>query len=380
MNFDLLIDRRKHNADKWLLEDCDMLSFSVADMDFGCLEDIQQELKRIADYKIYGYTYRGNEYYKAIIDWNYRHHHVTIKKENIIDCFGVIPNIYACVSALTKENEKVLLHTPCYYPFMGAVKAQNRELVTTPLKYNEAVGQYEIDFLDFEEKIKDCKLYILCSPHNPTGRIWTEEELRRIALLCKRQGVTVIADEIHSDIVFKTQKHIAFELIAKEYELNAISCTAPTKTFNLAGLNISYAYTRNMEIKERVQQEIYNTGFYHNNIFSIAALETAYTKGDKWLDKLMEVIESNKKFLRDSLDKNKVEMIDSQATYLMLLRVKGMSSTKLTKLLLEKAKLLVEDGKIFHCEDGWVRVNIASPRKLLEIAVDRIINIEGDLA
>lgn len=263
---------------------------------------------------------------------------------------------------------------------MGAVKAQNRELVTTPLKYNEAVGQYEIDFLDFEEKIKDCKLYILCSPHNPTGRIWTEEELRRIALLCKRQGVTVIADEIHSDIVFKTQKHIAFELIAKEYELNAISCTAPTKTFNLAGLNISYAYTRNMEIKERVQQEIYNTGFYHNNIFSIAALETAYTKGDKWLDKLMEVIESNKKFLRDSLDKNKVEMIDSQATYLMLLRVKGMSSTKLTKLLLEKAKLLVEDGKIFHCEDGWVRVNIASPRKLLEIAVDRIINIEGDLA
>lgn len=388
-NFDIVVDRRNTNSLKYDFyqergRSRDLLPLWVADMDFQAPEEVLNALRQKADHGIFGYSEPKEEYFSALVKWfSDRHGWLPDRDKFVLTC-GVVFAICAAIRALTEEGEAVLICQPVYYPFEESVVANQRKLVVSELV--ERDGKYVVDFEDFERRIvdNDVKLFILCSPHNPVGRVWTKEELTKMGEICLKHGVFVVADEIHADFVYEGNTHIPFASLSKAFEKNSVVCTAPTKTFNLAGLHSSNIYIFDDEVRRKFKRELDKQGYSQSNIMGIVACQAAYAYGGEWLDELKAYLEGNLVFVREFLKEKlpQIRWIEPQGTYLIWLdcRALGYSTRELSRFMRDKAKLWLDDGYVFgKGGEGFERINIACPRSVLKEALDRIYRaVQGE--
>lgn len=385
-DFETLVSRNNVGASKWNLmrkinNDVSesIVPFSVADMEFKNPPEIIDGLKEYIDSSIMGYTEATDKYYKAVCNWMERRHRWNIDKEWITEFSGVVPALYTIVRALTKEEDNVLVMTPVYYPFYKAITDNNRKIIKSELILNE--DHYEINFEDFEEKAKleDTKLLILCNPHNPVGRVWSEDELKNIGRICSENNVIVVSDEIHFDLIMPGFKHTVFANISEEFANNSVICTAPSKTFNLAGLQVSNIIIKNKKIRDKVRFErrksIGNLGL---NIFGYKACEIAYNECEQWLEELIQIINKNRKVVEDFFKSNipEVNIINLEGTYLQWLDFRTLEKDHkaLEKFMTTEAMFFLDEGYVFGDEGkGFERINLACPTKVLEEALDRLL-------
>lgn len=385
-DFETLVPRKNVGSSKWNLMERynidiseDIIPFSVADMEFKNPPEIIDGLKKYMDYSVLGYTEATEDYYVAVCRWMERRHNWNIKKEWITEFSGVVPALYTIVRALTKEEDGVLIMTPVYYPFYKSILANNRKIVKSELKLCE--NHYEIDFKDLEEKAKleSTKLMILCNPHNPVGRVWSEEELNKIGNICLENNVLIVSDEIHFDLIMPEYKHTVFANISEEFKQNSVICTAPSKTFNLAGLQTSNIIIPNNKIRNRVLTErraaIGNSGL---NIFGYKACEIAYSECEEWLNELIQVLNTNKALVEDFMKLNipEVKIINLEGTYLQWVDFRGLEKDHkaLEKFMTAEAMLFLDEGYMFGDEGrGFERINLACPTKVLQRALDRLL-------
>lgn len=380
-DFDRLLNRYGTNSVKW--EDMaktygtnDLLPMFVADMDFACLPEISEALVKRASHPTYGYTFASPEFYSSYIAWNKNHHNFDLQKEEIMPIGGVVCATSFAISALTEKGDRILLHTPAYFPFFSVISDLGRVVVPTTM-VKDANGQYETDWVDFENKIKDVKMFILCSPHNPTGRVWSRKELTRIVDLCYKYGVKILSDEIHSDLVFDG-KHIVLPSLNEKAKEITVLTTAPSKTFNIAGMKSSFIIIQNPELRQKVSTLM---GAFHMGIdlFAYTATEAAYTYGEKWVEELCEYLKKNAEFVVDFCATNlpKVKVFMPQATYLMWLDFSayGLSQEDLFEKCKE-AKVAMNNGIIFGREnregEGFMRLNIGTPKARVEQALNQL--------
>ena len=369
MNFDEEINRYNTNCAKYDFKGArgkpeDVFPMWVADMDFKCSDAILEEMHKRIDHGIFGYTKEDKHYFDAINNWYINNFNTELKQDWLIPTPSVLFSIATAIKVLTKENDCILINTPVYHDFKEVIEDNKRICINSDLVLKD--GYYEIDFNDFENKIKEynIKVFMLCSPHNPVGRVWTKEELDKIVDICKKYNVYIISDEIHSDFVW-TGKHICL-LSYKDYQENIILCTSPTKSFNLAGLQIANTFIPNKEIRDKFQIELWNTGYSLINVMGLVACIAAYEKGRPWLDEL-------KKYLKEKLPK--IKLIYPEGTYLLWLDFNelGLDDKTIEELLVNEAKLWLNDGIGFgDSGKGFQRINIALPRKKLEEALNNL--------
>lgn len=355
----------------------DLLPLWVADMDFQTSPEIIEALNKAVSHGIYGYSEGKEEYFDAVYNWYNDNFNWQVKKEWLIKTPGVVFAIVLAINALTNEGDSVLIQNPVYYPFTEVIIDNNRKLVNNSLVRNGK--KYEIDFEDFEKKIieNNVKLFILCSPHNPVGRVWKKWELEKIGDVCLKHNVKIVSDEIHSDFVYPENKHIVFSSLDEKYQNITITCTAPTKTFNLAGLQISNIFIPNLEIRKKVLKQLDRVGYSQVNLMGLVACEAAYKYGRQWLNELKEYLLDNLNFLRDYLETNipQIKLIEPEGTYLIWLDCSalGLEDKELEKFIVEKAKLWLDSGYIFGKEgEGFQRINIACPRETLKKALEQL--------
>ena len=383
-NFDIQIDRHNTNSLKWDYakrrnKPEDALPLWVADMDFKCPKEVTDALVKKANHAIFGYSEPLDSYYDALINWFNKHYNWNPTRNKFILVPGVVFGICAVINALTKEGDSIIINQPVYYPFSESIRDNKRKLVVSNLVRDN--DKYKIDYEDFEKKIIDnnVKLYILCNPHNPVGRVWTYDELKKISDICLKHNVFVISDEIHADFVYKGYKFTSYATLGSDALNNAVICTAPSKTFNLAGLHNGNIYIENDSIRRRVRFEINKIGYSQSNIMGIVACEASYKYGEAWLKELLEYLEKNIEFVREYLEIKipKIKLIEPEGTYLIWLDCKelGLDDEKLNDLILNKAKLWLDEGNIFG-EVGkfYERINIACPKATLKEALDRLYN------
>jgi cystathionine beta-lyase len=379
-NFDEIIvrdntDCLKYDAKIERFGTLDIKPMWVADMDFRIPDFISETFHEIVNHSIYGYHFKTDKYYQAIIDWFLKRHEYVIKKEDIFFAPGVVPVLSYLIQALTEIGDEIIVQTPVYYPFFSVIEQNKRKLVVNQLL--EKDNKYTIDFDDFERKAKTAKMFILCSPHNPVGRVWTKEELMRIANICLRNKVIVISDEIHNDLVFAPHKHIPFASLSSEIEDITITCHAASKTFNLAGLSTAYIFIKNDQLKRKYKLHQSNLHVDSLNVFGLKGMVEAYNKGESWLAELKEYIRNNYIFLCNQLAANlpKIKVSPLEATYLVWLdfREYNFSDNELKQIIIEKAKLGLNDGPIFGVGgSGFQRINIACPRIVVQNAVEQL--------
>ena len=374
-DFDTVIDRKNTSCLKYDFAGEygvpeDTLPFWIADMDFKVADCITDALRDRVEHGIYGYSDTGVSYFRALAGWEKKHFNWDIRPEWLIKTPGVVPAINIAIKALTEENDAVLINQPVYHPFHAAVTQNNRKLINSPLILKD--GHYEIDFADLEEKIKTHKVKaaVLCSPHNPVGRVWSKEELRTYAEICRKYNIAVICDEIHADFVFKGHKHIPFASVSKDAADRSVTCTAPSKTFNIAGLQTSNILIPNESIRNKFKAVLDSFGYERPNVMGIIAAEAAY-RGEEWLAAVWEYIENNlafiKKFLAGRLPKMK--LIEPEGTYLLWIDCNAYDITdkELENKLLYDAKLWLDMGSMFGPKGNkFFRFNIACPKSILE--------------
>jgi len=382
-SFDTIIERRGTDSIKYDLAAKrglpeDILPLWVADMDFLSPPQVLEAIEERCRHGIFGYSdIMDDSYFKALSKWYSERFGWQLSPEWLVKAPGVVFAINMAIRALTKEGDAVLVQQPVYYPFSDSVLANGRKLVVSELIYSG--GKYSIDFKDFEEKIvkERVKLFILCSPHNPVGRVWTLEELSAIGEICLKHGVKVVSDEIHADFVYPGYRHQVFAAISPELSDITVTCTAPTKTFNLAGLQISNIFISNPEIRERFRQEIRRTGYTQPNVMGLVACKAAYEHGAQWLDELIVYLASNLEYVREFLAREipQVRLVEPEGTYLVWLDLRelGLSDRELDDLMINKAKLWLDAGTMFGSGgEGFQRVNIACPRSILERAMTQL--------
>ena len=386
MNFDEEINRYKSNSLKYDFKKDknkpdDVLPMWVADMDFKCCDEILNDMHRKINHGIFGYSKNDENYFNAIKNWYSTNFNTELKQEWLITTPGVVFALAPAVKTITNENDYVLINNPVYYPFTEVVEDNKRKIISSNLILID--NHYEIDFNDFENKIKQykIKLFLLCSPHNPVGRVWTENELDKIIEICKRYNVFIVSDEIHSDFVWKGN-HICL-LKYENYQNNIILCTAPTKTFNLAGLQVSNIFIPNAEVRQKFQLELWNTGYSLINIMGLVACQSAYEKGQKWLDELRDYLLENINYVDTFLKENlpKIKLIYPEGTYLLWLDFNGanLSDDRIEELMLNEAKLWLDNGKMFgETGKGFQRLNIAVPRRKLKYALENLKRVFKD--
>ena len=382
LDFDCCIQRKETNCLKYdfalrrgMPED--VLPFWVADMDFATSSYIQDALKKRAMHPIFGYSETGEEYFDAVSGWMKRHHNWEVKRSWLIKTPGVIFAVAMAVKAYTEPGDKVLIQRPLYYPFAETIIANNRVAVSNSLYLGED-NRYHIDFEDFEKKIKDnnIKLFLLCNPHNPSGRDFTREELTMIGDICLKHNVTVLSDEIHNDFVFKG-KHTVFASVKKEFEDICVVCTSASKTFNLATMLVSNIFIPNRDLKKRFQKEVDAAGISQLNIMGLLATQAAYEYGDEWYESMHAYVKGNIEYVKEYVHNNLpgIKVIDSEGTYLMWLdfRNTGINSDEINRRMINDARLWLERGEIFGEEgEGFQRLNIATPRTNLTECLERI--------
>ena len=381
-NFDEFIDRRGTCASKWTdmgvkYGKDDLLPMWVADMDFQAPEEVVQAVKERAAHGVFGYTTRPESYYDAIVSWMERRHNYKIEKDWIEHAPGVIPALNLLVRGLTRPGDKILIQPPVYPPFYEIIKNNGCHVVTSPLK--EEQDKYVMDYEHMEQVLAAeprIKMFILCSPHNPVGRVWSKEELRKVGELCLQYDVMVLSDEIHCDLLLKDNVHVPFTTISPEMEQNSAIFYAPSKTFNLAGLQSSVIIIPNEKIRAVYQQELEDIHLKRSNIFGMVATEAAYNHGDAWLDQLMEYIDGNVDVVMDYVAKIPgIKAFRPEGTYLVWLdcRELGIKAADLKQFMVDKAGVALNDGTPFGKEgEGFQRINLACPRASVEEAMQRI--------
>jgi len=361
-----------------------VLPMWVADMDFECAPAIIAAFKARIEHPIFGYTGKSDEYYGAVTNWMKSRHNWDIKPEWISTSPGVVPALAMLIRVFSDKGNAVLVQRPVYYPFMRSIEANGRSVVSNSLVLEN--GGYHIDFDDLEKKAANPKvtMAILCNPHNPVGRIWRPDELRQIGEILISNGVTVISDEIHCDLIMKGHTFTPFASISDEFAQNSVTCTAPSKTFNLAGLHNSNLITPNRELKAKVDGEIGASGLFGISPFSAEATIAAYNESGDWLDKALEYIEGNYKFLSNYVSENIPELtvLPLEGTYLAWIdcRKLALDKDQLEDLMLNKAGIYFDEGYIFGEEgEGFERINLACPRSIVEDAAHRIAKVVSDL-
>ena len=381
-NFDEIIERKDTDSLKYDFaarrgKPEGLLSLWVADMDFRAPQCVIDALTEKSAHGIFGYSESREDYVEVLQSWFSRRFNWQIQPEWLVKTPGVVFAICAAIRALTQKGDAVLIQQPVYYPFTESITVNHRTLVVNELNFDGS--GYTVDYEDFEQIIvhHNVKLFILCNPHNPVGRVWTRKELVRMGDICVKHGVTVISDEIHADFVYPGHKHTIFASLKPEFEDITITCTAPTKTFNLAGLQISNIFVSNRTIRSRIRQEINRCGYSQLNVMGLVACKAAYTEGEDWLEALKDYLAENLKLLRSFLVANipQIKLIEPQGTYLVWLDCTslGLSDKALDEFIIHRAKLWLDAGTMFgQGGSGFQRINIACPRSLLQQALEQL--------
>lgn len=380
-NFDKIIDRTNNFSAKWSemnknFGTNNLLPMWVADMDFLTAPCVMEALKDRLEQGIFGYTTRPSSYNESIVNWLDNRFSWKINQEWLMFSPAVITSISLLIQNLTQKNDKIMIQEPVYSPFHSIVESNERNLVISPLvKLDD--GSYVMDYEDIEAKIKDVKVFILCNPHNPVGRVWTREELTRLGEICLKHNVLIISDEIHSDIILKNHKHTPFASISKEFSENTITCMAPTKTFNLAGLQSSFLVVSNPYYYEVMDKAFSILDIKRNNAFSLVATEAAYNYGEDWLYELIKYIEDNVDFAIDYIKNHmpQLKVKKPEGTYLLWVDFSNLNVDKkdLKNALINKGRIALSDGSSFGIGgDGYYRINLACPRSMVLEGLKRI--------
>jgi len=356
-----------------------ILPLWVADMDFASPRPVVEALIERAEHGLYGYTGKTDSYCEAVVTWMRKRHGWEIAPEWICTTPGVVPALNMLVRAFVAPGERVLIQRPVYYPFFGAIENNGAEMVVNPLVYEN--GRYRMDFGDLEEKARDprVRLAILCSPHNPVGRVWTADELTRFGEICLKNDVLIVSDEIHGDLIYRGNKFVPLASLGEAFAQNAITCTAPSKTFNLAGLHTSNIIISNPELRGRFEKTLQSNGLFGINAFGVVAVEAAYNHGEEWLAQVLDYLEGNLRYLEDYVSGRipQVTVIRPEGTYLVWMdcRRLGLDKDGLKRLMLKEARVYLDEGFLFGPEgEGFERINIACPRSILVEALERIGN------
>ena len=382
-NFNERIDRSENHSAKWAEMEMkfgrsDLIPMWVADMDIKAAPEIVESMKKKVEQEIFGYVYRPDSYYKTATEWLKKRFGYEISPSSLIHSPGVVPSMSILVKMLTKTTDKILIQTPVYPPFASAVKDNGRELVENQLIKDEK-GYYTIDFEDLEKKLSldEVKLFILCNPHNPVGRVWKKEELLKMGELCKKYNVRILADEIWRDLIMPGYKHTPMASLSKGIEDITITLFSPTKSFNLAGLQASFATFPRAEERKEFDNILGQMDVKRNNPFSLVAFETAYEKCEDWLEELILHIDGNMQYVVDFIAEKlpEIKVVKPEGTYLMWLDFNGtkIPQDKIQEFLINEAKVAMNDGGSFGSNGkGFARMNVACPRYMVEEAMERI--------
>ena len=385
LDFDTVIDRKGTRSLKYDFavrrgKPENVLPLWVADMDFQTSSYITDALEDMVKHGVFGYSESEEHYFEAVQNWMERHYNWHVKESWMTKTPGIVFALAMAVKAYTQENDAILIQPPVYYPFKEVVEDNHRRLVNNTLVLGED-GTYTIDYEDFEKKIieENVKLFILCNPHNPVGRVWTKEELERLGDICLKHGVFVVSDEIHADFVFE-RKHTVFSEVKEAYRDISMICTSPSKTFNIAGLQISNIFISNPEKATAFRRQVAAAGYSQVGLPGLVACEAAYRHGDEWLEGVLAYIKANAEFTRAYLQEHlpRVKMTKLEGTYLVWLdfRDYGLTDKELDEKILNQVGLWLDSGAVFgKCGEGFQRINIACPRKTLQQALDRLIDV-----
>ena len=379
-NFDIPVSRQgtscvKYDSRKNVFGTDQVIPMWVADMDFRCPPFIIKALKDRLEHEILGYTIRREEYYSSLTDWIKRRHSWSIENDWISFSPGVVPALNVCTLAFTKPGDKIIIQPPVYFPFFNAVTDHDRKMV-----YNQLIeknGLWKMDFDDLEkEAASGARMLILCNPHNPVGRAWTIGELEKLTEICLRHDVLLLSDEIHSDLILPSYKHIPLASLSGEIASNTVTCMAPSKTFNIAGLSTSTVIISNPDLKRKFDSTIESLHITGGNIFGTEASIAAYTFGDEWLDSMLEYISRNIEYVLDRFSNNEfIRPVTPEATYMIWLdcRAMGMKAGELNKFFVNEASVGMSEGSVFGPGgEGFMRMNVACPLDTVKKAVDNI--------
>ncbi|MFC4599609.1 MalY/PatB family protein [Cohnella hongkongensis] len=379
-DFDRRIDRTGTACYKWdqsekLFGRPDILPLWVADMDFEAPKEVVDAIKRRAEHGIYGYTVRTQAYYDAIVGWLSRRHGWSVDQEWLSSSPGVVPALSVAVQTFTEPGDGILLQSPVYYPFYDVIRMNGRKVVDNPLVLRD--GRYEMDFELLEKQAADgAKMLLLCSPHNPGGRVWTREELEKVAEICTKHGVFVVADEIHHDLVFSGHRHVPYASLSEASAQGSITCIAPSKTFNLAGLQAAAVVIPSADTRRQYNAAIKTLSIHMESYFGLTGTEASYAHGDEWLDQLLVYLEGNRDamlaYVKEHLPQ--VKAIKPEGTYMVWMDCTALSNKpeELKRLMFNEAGVAFSEGSVFGEQGaGYLRVNLACPRALLLEALEK---------
>ena len=377
-NFDEIVPRRNSNSYKWDLEaKDDVLPFWVADMDFRTPPPVIEALEKRVRHGIFGYTKVPQAYYDAVTSWFERRHRFTFQKEWMLYTTGVVPALSAIIKALTAPGDKVIVQTPVYNCFFSSIRNNDCEVSVNQLIYKDKT--YCVDFDDLAAKASDpqAKLLLLCSPHNPAGRVWSREELMRIGTICRQNGVIVVSDEIHCDLVYPGYQHIPFASLGDDFLQQSVTCTAPSKTFNIAGLHAANIHAADEAIRYKINKALNINEVCELNPFGVDALIAAYNEGEEWLEELLKYLYANYMFIKDFFERHfpHLPVTHLEATYLAWIdcAVLQQSSHIIAEMLLEKANVRLNPGTMYGAGgEHFIRVNLACPQAILSEGLQRV--------
>lgn len=385
-DFDRIIDRKNTDSLKYDFAERrglpkDVLPLWVADMDFATPDEVIDALVEKSRHGIYGYSEGREAYYEAVAGWMMTYFKWDVKREWLVKTPGVVYAVATAIRAYTETGDGVLIQEPVYYPFRESIEVNKRQLVVNELIYKD--GHYTIDFEDFERQIQEhkVKLFVLCSPHNPVGRVWTEKELITLGQICLKHKVLVVADEIHEDFTYPGHTHHVFADLKEAYGPMTITCTAPSKTFNLASLQLSNVFISDRGLRRAFRREMTKSGYSQPNIMGLVSCQAAYTYGHQWLKELKKYLYDNLRFLKGYIEENIPEaiLVEPEGTYLVWVdfshvgALKGLTDKEINEFMVQKAKLWLDGGTMFGAGgEGFQRFNIACPRSVLEKALGQL--------
>lgn len=383
-NFDEIIDRRNTSCVKFdavaeRLGRNDFIPLWVADMDFLSPPCVIEALKKRVEHGIFGYTFPSPGYYRSIIDWLQKRHHLTVKKEYVTFVPGVVKGIAFAIDEFTQKGDNVIIQPPVYHPFRIVTEGLERQVINNPLALEKGRYRMDVDGLKKAVAENDCRVLILCNPHNPGGRIWSPEELAVIAEICYDKGILVISDEIHADLALPGYHHTPFVSVSEKAAQNSITFMAPSKTFNIAGMVSSFAVIPNADIRKRYVGYLEKRELNQGDLFAYTATQAAYEGGEEWLGELLKYIQGNIDFVSDFLATHipQIKPMVPEASFLVWLdcRGLGLSQKELVHLFKDKAHLVLNDGTMFGKEgEGFMRMNVGSPRAVIEKALINLKN------
>ncbi|MBR5334959.1 MAG: pyridoxal phosphate-dependent aminotransferase [Bacteroidaceae bacterium] len=379
-NFDEIIPRQgtdcvKYDATEGLFGTSDLIPMWVADMDFRCPPCVTEALRKRIEHEIYGYTFLSPEWKPAIINWVARRYNWLVSEEEIGFVGGIVPALAFAVQCFSSVGDNILVQPPVYHPYFHVPKDLGRNVLENPLKLVD--GQYCVDFEDFEKKAAQSRIFILCSPHNPGGRVWSAQELLQMAEICARHNVLVISDEIHCDMTFKGYSHVPFATVGKVAEDNCITFMAASKSFNIAGLKSSYHIIKNKKLREEYSEFLRRSELDFAPLFATATVAAAYNEGEEWLAQMMEYVEENINYMQEYIAANMplLSIIRPQASYLVFIdaRALKMEQPALVDFFVKQAKVGMNDGVMFgKGGEGFMRMNVGCPRSVLQKALQQI--------